>query len=57
MSRYRFKGSDERIFPHMRPAIVGPGDVIEADDNPDPYWFELEPENKPTPFARDEEEL
>jgi hypothetical protein len=54
MSQYRFKGTAERIFPRMRPALVAPGAVIEAEDNPDPYWFELlpEPESKPTPRPR-----
>jgi hypothetical protein len=58
MNRYRFKGTAERIFPCMRPAILAPGDVIERETNPDPYWFELiEPESKPTPRPREREEI
>lgn len=61
MSRYRFKGTEERIFPYARPPlVVSPGDVVEHPANPDPYWFELvpppEPEIKPTPSARAEKE-
>jgi hypothetical protein len=57
MNRYRFTGTSERIFPDMRPAIIAPGDVITAEANPHPYWFELVPEpetKKPTPRPRDE---
>jgi hypothetical protein len=56
MNRYRYTGSEERVFPSLRPSVIGPGDVITAADNPHPYWFELEPENKPTPSARVDEE-
>lgn len=60
MNKYRYKGTEDRVFPYARPPIVvGPGDVIEHPDNLDDYWFERvhdEPEKKPTPSKRVDEE-
>lgn len=39
MSKYRYVGLDERVFPDAM-VVVGPGDVIEAAANPDPRYFE-----------------
>lgn len=39
MPSFRFTGTDGREFPHVS-LSVAVGDVIEADENPDPMWFE-----------------
>lgn len=54
MPLYLFIGTEPRVFPAddglHRSFEVNPGDTLEADNNPDPHWFDEEtigpPENK-----------
>lgn len=39
--RFRYTGDDAREFPDVR-LSVAPGDVIDADDNPHPAYFEAD---------------
>ena len=53
MAKFKYTGSDERHFLLPGRAItVQPGDVVEADECPDPYWFEAATAEKP---AKDKE--
>jgi hypothetical protein len=42
MAEFQFTGTEEREFPYhgLSHALIRPGDVVEADENPDPHWFE-----------------
>lgn len=39
MAKFKFTGDEERVFLFPRAFNVLPGDTVEADENPDPYWF------------------
>lgn len=51
MAEFVYTGTEERVFLYP-PMVVAPGDAIEADDNPDPYWFEPAQPDKPSPTPR-----
>ena len=40
MPEFVYTGGDERDFLYPRGFTVKPAEIIEADENPDPYWFE-----------------
>lgn len=37
--KWAYTGNDERDFLYPDAFTVSPGDVVEADENPDPAWF------------------
>ena len=37
--KFKYVGDDVRVFPSI-PATLSPGDVIDADENPHPRYFE-----------------
>lgn len=39
MAKWKYTGDDERDFPFSPVGRVRPGDIVEADDNPDPAFF------------------
>lgn len=39
MAQFRYVGDHVRDFPSV-PCTVGPGDVVDADENPNPGFFE-----------------
>lgn len=52
MAEFVYTGTEERVFLYPRALVVSHGDVIEADDNPDPYWFEPVAKTLPSPAPR-----
>lgn len=39
MKKWKFTGTDERVFLFPRAFSVQPGEVVEAEHNPDPDYF------------------
>jgi len=48
MPQFEYTGTDERVFLYPRTLVVSPGEVIEADESPDSYWF-VPVANEPAP--------
>ena len=40
MAQFRFMGGNDRVFFGPPQLVVEPGDIVCADENPDPNWFE-----------------
>lgn len=51
MPQFVYTGSSERFFLYPRAFVASPNDVVSADDNPDPHWFDPV-DTKPTPYPR-----
>lgn len=41
MPKYRYTGLEEHVILFPRAFNVQPGEIVEADENPDPYRFDL----------------
>jgi hypothetical protein len=51
--QFKYVGDDAREFPHV-PVSVAPGDVVEADENPYPRYFEAVTLTKAAPAAKED---
>ena len=48
MSKFKFTGTEERYFPSLT-LLAQPGDIIEAEENPDGnWWSQVSDKRKPT---------
>uniref|UniRef100_UPI003F49A39C hypothetical protein n=1 Tax=Pseudonocardia sp. CA-138482 TaxID=3240023 RepID=UPI003F49A39C len=60
MPQFRYVGEDERVYLGAPTRQVRPGDVIDADENPDPHRFETvaepAPKGKPPPRPPSQED-
>ena len=56
MRKYVYVGNSGRVFLYPNAFHVEPGDVVEADRNPDFKWFVPVDFEKPKPSPADEEE-
>ena len=52
MPAFRYVGNDGRVFPHVS-LTVAPGDVVEADANPDARYFV--PDEGPAASSEDDD--
>jgi hypothetical protein len=55
VTRFVYDGDSPRDFPHLG-RVLAPGDTVDADDNPDPAFFQpvLPPPGDVTPAAEPE---
>ena len=56
MPRFAYIGDDERDFLYPRAFTVKPGDVVEAEENPYPEFFDEENQPGATAEKTDEKE-
>jgi hypothetical protein len=40
LPKFTYTGLEERVFLYPKAFTVAPGEEIEADENPDPVWFD-----------------